>query len=390
MAAAWGNELADAGVPDSVSHEIRQTYKSAKIFCFSFKTEERLDDFGKGLLVKCGLLERADDPAGDVHPAIGALRACWAAIYTALRTPMFPPAAPMPPQTNCVSLLPASSTPRLHSGERQKLMDQFLLDYPGATLPDTVLPSVQYLNVIQQQCAQHAFAWIPWRRILSEEQAIRQQERRGSTKMDLLDVVAHAAGLSEDQMEVEVAASPYKLRNLLSVRSHAFAMCGFGHLGCWAEYVDAFMAAYTQLPPEHFRAPSVQEAEEVDRQVLVEVFKKVFKGSSMDDALRVVIREREAFRVRLVCLPRVPKSVAAQPVKLKPKEQNKRARNEDANGECFSRRKGLCKRLDCKFAHACATCGSTEHCAADCPQNKDASEQRPKRRLPTLRKAKVE
>ena len=34
---------------------------------------------------------------------------------------------------------------------------------------------------------------------------------------------------------------------------------------------------------------------------------------------------------------------------------------EDANGECFAWRKGECKRTRCRFNHACATCGASDH-----------------------------
>jgi hypothetical protein len=85
----------------------------------------------------------------------------------------------MPQQTALMSL---SASGRLHCGEREQLREQFLDDYPGAVLSDQVLPSVAYLHVIKQQCAQKAWEWIPWRRIVSEEHALqkRTNAQRGS------------------------------------------------------------------------------------------------------------------------------------------------------------------------------------------------------------------
>ena len=76
--------------------------------------------------------------------------------------------------------LPASS--KIHAGDRERMLQQFQKDYPGSVLSNRVLPSLHLLHTISQQCCSRAWEWIPWRRIVSEEQALRQKEKRSAGK----------------------------------------------------------------------------------------------------------------------------------------------------------------------------------------------------------------
>jgi len=70
-------------------------------------------------------------------------------------------------------------------------------------------------------------------------------------------------------------------------------MVGACHLGSWNLYVPKFMDFYTTDPGDHFRFPTVQEAEQADRQAVREVFSRCYAGSTLDDALNTVAIERD-------------------------------------------------------------------------------------------------
>ena len=290
MADSWRQELLDAQVPGPVVEEIVQQYRSQKVFKFSFLSADSLEKFAKTLLVKTKLVDNAGSDAADIHPALGALRAVHASLHS-------PACQPVEKVTETPSTLLSTSmhAGRMHGGDREELRKQFAADYPGAGLNERALPSLQYLHTIKQQCAQKAWEWLPWRKILSEEQAMKLKEKRSAAKLDVVDLLAHASGIWEESMEGEVGASPWKLQNLLLVRAHAFAFCGHGHMNLWWAYVDAFISAYTRSPPDGFRQPAIQEAEEADRRVLQEIFHLLYKGWTMDkDGQGFAVRHQRA------------------------------------------------------------------------------------------------
>ena len=107
---------------------------------------------------------------------------------------------------------------------------------------------------------------------------MKLKEKRSTSKLDVVDLLAHASGMWEESREGEIGASPWKLQNVLLVRAHAFAFCGHGYMNLWWANVDAFLSAYTRSPPDGFRQPAIQEAEEADRRVLQEIFHLRYKG----------------------------------------------------------------------------------------------------------------
>ena len=344
MADAWRQELLDAQVPGPVVEEIVQLYGSKTVFKFSFLSADSLEKFAKTLLVKTKLVDDAGSDAADIHPALGALRAVHASLHSNA-------CQPVEKVTEIQSTLLSTSmhAGRMHGGDREELRKQFAADYPGAGLNERVLPSLQYLRTIKQQCAQKAWEWLPWRKVLSEEQAMKLKEKRSASKLEVVDLLAHASGMWEESMEGEVGASPWKLQNLLLVRAHAFAFCGHGHMNLWWAYVDAFISAYTRSPPEGFRQPAIQEAEEADRRVLQEIFHLLYKGWTMDKALQCVIKEREAFRTQLVCVPRVSR----KPVpKTRHQREGQSPPIKRRKLTCFDFQAGKCRRGKyCKYSH---------------------------------------
>ena len=153
------------------------------------------------------------------------------------------------------------------------------------------------------QAASKSWEWLGWKRILSEEHVGQTRERkRGNQSLDVVDLLAHAAGLVHDELDVDLGVSAYRVEKLLSVCSHAYCMCGAGHLSSWtlySLYIQAFMALYTKKPPKGFRAPNIQEAEEADKTAMCAVF-ELFEG----DAFATIVTDRGMLRsllVRHVC-----------------------------------------------------------------------------------------
>ena len=363
MACDWQKVLVDALVPAEVAVEVSKSYGSPRIFQYAFRTESALDKFVKSLVVKLKLVTEDDEAGAEVHPAVGALRAYWAGLLEQTKGAGTTGSKVENGIAPLSLALPASS--KTHAGDRGRMHQQFLKDYPGSVLSDRLLPSLQFLHTISQQCSMRAWEWIPWRRIVSEEQALRQKEKRGAGKqLDLVDVIAQVHGLSGDCLDAEVGPSPFKLQALLTVRAVAFAFCDCGHYSLWMKYVEAFVNAYTRTPPDGFRPPSVAEAEEADRHVLLEIFRLMFKGQGVDEAISSVICDRDAFRSLLVCVPRIVKQREVEVVKRKRKggeidlRPNKTSKESGdglraAKKVCFNfKNEGTCKfGATCKFAH---------------------------------------
>ena len=184
MADSWRQELLDAQVPGPVVEEIVQLYGSKTVFKFSFLSADSLEKFAKTLLVKTKLVDNAGSDAADIHPALGALRAVHASLHS-------PACQPVEKVTEIQPTLLSTSmhAGRMHGGDREELRKQFAADYPGAGLNERVLPSLQYLHTIKQQCAQKAWEWLPWRKVLSEEQAMKLKEKRSASKLEMVDLL---------------------------------------------------------------------------------------------------------------------------------------------------------------------------------------------------------
>ena len=202
----------------------------------------------------------------------------------------------------CISLLPFGAWhQRLNTAERDKLRRAFEKSYSGVVLCASTLPGLGFLQCVQ--AASKSWEWLGWKRILSEEHVGQTRERkRGNQSLDVVDLLAHAAGLVHDELDVDLGVSAYRVEKLLSVCSHAYCMCGAGHLSSWtlySLYIQAFMALYTKKPPKGFRAPNIQEAEEADKTAMCAVF-ELFEG----DAFATIVTDRGMLRsllVRHVC-----------------------------------------------------------------------------------------
>ena len=348
----WCQDLIAAGVPDSMAKELAATYTNPRVFFFSFKSVDALDVCTKKVAHKVGLISETEGDVADSHPAIGAVRAFWDSLKSP--QPLSHAAGSLLPSASpTAALLPVVASARLSLGEREALRSKFLEDFPGTTLSDKVLPSLQFLQTIHVQCQQKCYEWVPWKKIVSEEQSIQLREKRSAdSHTDLVKLLAHASGIVEEGLDGDIHPSPFRLQLLLTVRANAFSMCSAGHLSLWNAYTDAFLDAYTRTPCEGFRPPSVQEAEEADRRAMQEMFRHAHKHGSIDSALRMVVKERDLLRSLLICMPKLPRSLA--PADRKRKEYHDVAPRamKRRKGECFDFLAGRCDRGDkCRYKH---------------------------------------
>ena len=109
-----------------------------------------------------------------------------------------------------------------------------------------------------------------------------QFRKASPQKRDMATIVAEAAGLCEEECDLDLLSALHNVCQLLTCRAHAYSMCtGGGHLYNWMEYVSKLQG---------FRLRTSCEAEEVDREVIGEVFRMVYHDdASVDTALDTVV-----------------------------------------------------------------------------------------------------
>ena len=139
---------------------------------------------------------------------------------------------------------------------------------------------------------------------MSEDDAIAVKSRR-SKSGDLLEIMSQAAGLGQDEwdLDLDLSNAPLRVTSILTVRARAYSMCGAGHLSCWMQYVQKFVCHCAKPAAEGFRMPTALEAEMTDREVMGEVFKMAYEGITMDRALLSVMKD-DLLRIHLTCKPK--------------------------------------------------------------------------------------
>ena len=155
-------------------------------------------------------------------------------------------------------------------------------------------------------------------------------------------------------------------------------MLGCGHPHSWHEYIAQFIGLYSETPSEGYRMPNVKEAQEADRLAMAEFFKLLFKGTTADDALHTIVKERDVLRRLLFCPPKAPKeSKGAGKGKEREPLPRKSAGKCPWSGQettgadkpgkgnvslCNGFQAGKCKfGATCKFIHRCANCFEEGH-----------------------------
>ena len=366
--ANWEKILTDHQITKDVQDALAQMgYHTSA--AFSFDSEDTFQKFMKFALIQKKLVPGVTEDDWTFHPLVGTLRAVWLACapsHSCIAVPQPPAALPLP-QAAASALLQSASS-KLSVLDRDKLRRELESKFPSVYITPASLPSLGLLQCVQNQASSKAWEWVPWKRLLSDKAAAEVQARRSRTPHnEVLEFLCVSAGLHELEWDQDLPASPYKLQLILQTRAHVYAMVNACHLGNFNLYTAKFLDFYTSAPGEGFRPPSAAEAEEADKTALNEIFSLCFGGASLDDAISTIINDRDLLRYLLMARP---KPVSQQPTKLaRPKRPATRvddARKKPRTGECHLWMDGKCKRTDCKWKHACATCGSTKHNSTQC------------------------
>ena len=379
---AWVATMTKAKVPEAVQTKLVDMGYSSRA-SFSFATEEVFKAFMKHALVSAAVIGGVSAECWEFHPLVGMLRSLWKDCQPPASDSHAPPRPTMAlalPSTVASAATGAAGGARLSVADRDRLRRDLEAKYPSVLLTPSSLPAMSYLQLVQPQVSQKAWEWVLWKKMLSEKAANAVRERKADKERDAIaEYLMAASGVQAEQWDLDLSPSPFKVQGLLYVRAHAFAMCGACHLGSWSLYISKFLEFYTADVGEHFRPPTVQEAEEADKAAMQEVFTLCFAGSSLDDALSNIAVDRDLLRHFLVPRPKLPKA-ASQPFAPRPSKEGrsgreplkrkaeftKRFNKRPRTGECWDWIDGECQNADCPFKHYCTKCGSSRHNSTKC------------------------
>ena len=251
-AASWRTTMVQAGVQESIADAIiRLGYDEEGLFRAAFVDQQAFEGWLNKLRHKIGdaALAALSDEDWSTHPHAARLRMLWKS-----GMPAQPPSTQATP--DALALVPAGSLPgagtKLTAAGREQMRRKLEKDYSSCVVTRETLPALCFLQSIHQQAADKFFEWLPWRRILSEEQLLEVKARRSRSTSD---------GPAPDEWDMELAGAALRVQQTLETRAHAFAMVSACHLHSWVVYTKKFMALYARKPSEMFRAPTVQEAE---------------------------------------------------------------------------------------------------------------------------------
>ena len=155
------------------------------------------------------------------------------------------------------------------------------------------------------QKAANELRFIPWRQILSEAQADRAKQV-GNKEKTFLDVLADAAG-HVNALEQDPSPSHYGVQRLPLLRSVAWALVGWCHLGAGRRFVQAFMGLYAApgLGSLGLRSPTLAKAEHADGELCRQLNALLSDGFHFDSALHEVVVVRHSLQMWLQPKPKV-------------------------------------------------------------------------------------
>ena len=233
---------------------------------FDFKDDATFEAFVQHMLVHKQIVDGVDQASWSFHPLCGQLRNLWKRLSKqGIGSVAVATLSPAASAAGAVQQPASSCAESLSVVERDRLRRELEKKYTGALITERILPCMSLLNMIHAQKLQGAWEWISWKKLLSEQAACAVKGHRSCEAKDrFVEALVQGAGLCEEQWDKELPAAPFQVQALLQVRSFAFAMVGACHLGSWNLYVPKFMDFYTADPGEHFRFPTVQEAEQAD------------------------------------------------------------------------------------------------------------------------------
>ncbi|OLQ06360.1 Protein lap1 [Symbiodinium microadriaticum] len=340
----WKAFLQECGLPEScVAALVSSGYDSRETFGQAFLDTAALERFIKHFLT---ILKAAGEVAGDmwdIHPVAGKLRGVWSKCRPTSEPVSVKPSS----QALAVPGLLCSQPQKIQAADRCRLKKELESMYSSAVITPATMPALSLLQTIHLQVESKNWEWLPWKRLLSEDALLEMKGRRSQAsgnELQLVQALECAAGVYREEWDLDLGPSAMRVQHLLETRSHAYVMCGAGHLGHWNVYVKKFMGYYCKRPSDGFRPPSVQEAEAADRVAMEEAFGLCFGGHDLNDALNHVSMDRDLLRHLLVEKPKVSsrpplKRPAPFPGgKTRPDKPDKDKR--PRNGECWGWREG--------------------------------------------------
>lgn len=370
----WKAFLQECGLPEGcVSALLSAGYDSRETFGQAFLDTAALERFIKHFLTVLKATGEVVGDMWDIHPVAGKLRGVWSKCRPTTETVSVKQSS----QALAVPGLLCSQPQKLQAADRCRLKKELESMYSSAVITPATMPALSLLQTVHLQVESKNWEWLPWKRLLSEDALLEMKGRRSQAsgnELQLVQALECAAGVYREEWDLDLGPSAMRVQHLLETRSHAYVMCGAGHLGHWNVYVKKFMGYYCKRPSDGFRPPSVQEAEAADRVAMEEAFGLCFGGHDLNDALNHVSMDRDLLRHLLVEKPKVSsrpplKRPAPFPGgKTRPDKPDKDKR--PRNGECWGWREGRCTNSSCKFKHECAKCGSKNHHSGECDQGK--------------------
>ena len=198
--------MGEEGLYEEVIEAIlKMGFKRKASFAHAFVDSNVFEDWLTRFKLKLDSFKDLDDAEWLTSPTCGDLRAFWKKSSGE--------ELPAPASAKHLPLLGSLSLPaKFGAADREALLKVFESNYPGAALTPETTPCLPYLQTIQSQCQQKSWAWVAWRRILSEAALWDVQSRKaGTKKRDLTEVLAEAAGLCGEEWDLDMGGSPRRI-----------------------------------------------------------------------------------------------------------------------------------------------------------------------------------
>ena len=199
-AASWRTTMVQAGVQESMADAIiRLGYDEEGLFRAAFVDQQAFEGWLNKLRHKIGdaALAALSDEDWGTHPHV-----CYG-------NPGCPCSCPPLWLHRMHSLwVPAGSMPgagaKLTAAGREQMRRKLEKDYSSCLVTRETLPALCFLQSIHQQAADKFFEWLPWRRILSEEQLLEARRSRSTSD-----------GPAPDEWDMELAGAALRVQQTL-------------------------------------------------------------------------------------------------------------------------------------------------------------------------------
>ena len=162
---------------------------------------------------------------------------------------------------------------------------------------------------------ENRLAWTPWTQIISEKKHMELLEKKGRRPRSSMELLTQMCWEDVPQIdEASLSAGPWRIIQILQIRSNAFALCGECHLASHKTFDAKLLACYTQqyATDSGLRSPNLTMS--ADRHLMEKIYQLVNEENwNLDDALH----KYSTVRLDMVAVlqPRPRPSSAAAPMK---------------------------------------------------------------------------